>query len=224
MNLHFITSISKEYWYSTAKKCINTWKLPGDVTVYIDQQHGDLDWLAEVPYHKHLLSVPKIKVDEFTNIAKVRKFWGKTCSQIVAVRNRKENERIIWIDSDVEQQQIIPIDLFNFSFEEPVAIMRSGITDDCWETGLVIFNQENDKLNQFIKKYETNWNDEDILLSLWKPYDALVLGYTAEERGFYNLCNNVCPNIEALSHTRYSGYLKHWINKDNKKLLANNNT
>jgi hypothetical protein len=221
MNLHFITSISKEYWYSTAKHCINTWNLPGKVTIFIDQKHGDLDWLSEVPYHKQLLSVPELTVDNFTNTAKVRKFWGKTCSQIVSVRNREENERIIWVDSDVEQLQSISPELFNFSFEAPIGIMRSGTIDDCWETGLVIFNQENGKLNQFMKKYEKNWNDEETLSSLWKPYDALVLGYTAEDRGYYNLCTSPCANVEALEHTRYAGYLKHWINKDNKQQLQN---
>lgn len=222
MNLHFITSISKEYWYSTAKHCISTWNLPGKVTIFIDQQYGDLDWINEIPYHKRLLSVPPLKTDEFTSTAKVRKFWGKTCSQIVAVRNRDENERVIWIDSDVEQLQAIPAEFFNFSFAEPVGIMYSGGIDDCWETGLVIFNQENGKLNQFMKKYENHWNDEEILTSLWKPYDALVLGYTAQDRGFHNLCNGTCINAEAVEHTRYAGYLKHWINKDNKQILLNN--
>jgi hypothetical protein len=219
MNLHFITSISKEYWYSTAKHCISTWNLPGKVTVFIDQQYGDLDWINEIPFHKRLLSVPHLKVDEFTNTAKVRKFWGKTCSQIVAVRNREENERVIWIDSDVEQLQEIPASLFDFSFEGPVGLMKSGESGDCWETGLVIFNEDNGKLNQFMKKYENHWNDEEVLSSLWKPYDALVLGYTAEIRGFFNLCNYPCANIDALEYTRYAGYLKHWINKDNKQVL-----
>jgi hypothetical protein len=223
MNLHFITSISKEYWYTTAKHCISTWDLPGTVTIFIDQQYGDLDWISEIPYHKHLLLVPPIKIDEFTGTAKVRKFWGKTCSQIVAVRNRDENERVIWIDADVEQLQPLSADLFNFTFNEPVAAMYSGNSEDCWETGLVIFNQENGKLNQFMKKYEHHWNDEEILTSLWKPYDALVLGYTAQDRGFYNLCDSTCPNIEALDHTRYASYLKHWINKDNKQLLLSKN-
>ena len=64
MNLHFITSISKEYWESTAKKCINTWKLPGKLTVFIDQPFGDLTWLDEVPGPKYLLYVPPLKVDD----------------------------------------------------------------------------------------------------------------------------------------------------------------
>jgi hypothetical protein len=219
MKLHFITSISKEYWYATAKRCISTWNLPGEVTIFIDQQYGDLDWISEVPFHKHLLFVPDLKADNFSSTAKIRKFWGKTCAQIVAVRNRNIDERVIWIDSDVEQLKPISEELFNFNFDEPVAIMNSQQPEDTWETGLVIFNQQNGKLNQFMKKYERNWNDEDTLTSLWKPYDAPVLGYTAEDRGFENLCTARCPNEEALEHTRYAGYLKHWINKDNKQKL-----
>ena len=221
MELHFITSISKEYWYNTAKHCINTWNLPGKVTVYIDQQHGDLNWISEIPFDKRLLSVPKLKVDEFVDTAKVRKFWGKSCSQIVAVKNRDSNERIIWLDSDVEQLTTnIDQSLFDFAFEEPVAIMNSRDGNDCWESGIVIFNETNGKLGQFIKKYERTWNDEDTLCSLWKPYDAQVIGYVAEERGYYNLCSKPCINRHALEHTKYAKKFKHWINKGNKANLS----
>ena len=219
MKLHFITSISKSYWYGTAKRCISTWDLPGEVTIFIDQQYGDLDWISEVPFHKHLLSVPNLAVDNFSSTTKVRKFWGKTCAQIVAVRNRDADERIIWVDADVEQLTPISEELFNFDFDDPVAMMNSHQSEDTWETGLVIFNQQNEKINQFMKKYEQNWNDEETLASMWRPYDAPVLGYTAEDRGFLNLCTDPCPNAEALEHTRYAGYLKHWINKDNKQKL-----
>ncbi len=220
MNLHFITSISKDYWYSTAKRCINTWKLPGTVTVYIDQQYGDLNWVSEIPFNRRLLSVPKLKVDDFVDTAKVRKFWGKSCAQIVAVRNRESNERIIWLDSDIEQLSVnIEKEAFNFKFDDQVAVMNSGDGDDCWESGLVIFNEANDKLGQFMKKYEQAWNNEEILSSLWKPYDAQVLGFVAEDRGYYNLCTSRCLNKEALNHTRFANKFKHWINKTNKQIL-----
>lgn len=221
MNLHFITSISKEYWYATAKRCINTWKLPGKVTIFIDQQHGDLNWISEIPFQKSLLHVPPLNVDGFTNTAKVRKFWGKSCSQIVAVRNREIDERIIWLDSDIEQlSPAVSATLFDFNFDAPVAVMKSGESDDCWESGLVIFNQEYGKLGQFMKFYERSWNDENVLSSLWRPYDAQVLGYASENKGFFNLCNNKCPNEFALDNTRYSGIFKHWINKNNKSILG----
>ena len=222
MNLHFITSISKEYWYSTAQYCVTTWKLPGKVTVYIDQTDGDLDWLKDVPFHKELLHVPalKVSVDER---AKVRKFWGKSCAQLHAVRNRDIDERIIWLDSDVEQIGDADKTMFNQTFEDQLAVMNSLDHEDCWETGLVIFNQQNEKLNQAMKKYHNAWNDEDILSSLWRPYDAQVLGYVALERGFLNLCNQPCKNVDALANTVYNTTFKHWINKDNKQILADKN-
>lgn len=222
MKLHFITSISKDYWYSTAQYCINTWNLPGKVTIYIDQMDGDLDWIKDVPFHKELLHVPPLKftVDDR---AKVRKFWGKSCAQLHAVRNRDIDERIIWLDSDVEQVGEAPESLFNNTFEDQLAVMNSQDHEDCWETGLVIFNQQNDKLNQAMKKYSNAWNDEDILSSLWRPYDAQVLGHVALERGFLNLCNEPCKNIDALKNTIYNNTFKHWINKDNKQILADKN-
>jgi hypothetical protein len=219
MNLHFITSISKNYWYDTAQYCIDTWNLPGKLTIYVDQKDRDLDWLADVNYHKELLTVPTLDINS-EDRTKVRKFWGKSWAQISALRDRGIDERVIWLDADVEQIGEVLPDHFNFSFAEPIAMMNSEDHEDCWESGLVIFNQQHVKLNQTIRKYENAWKDEDTLMSLWRPYDAQVLGYIALERGYYNLCRNKCKNIDALKNTQYNEVFKHHINKDNKKLLA----
>ena len=221
MNLHFITSISKEYWESTAKYCIGTWDLPGKLTVYIDQlMPGDLDWLTEISHHKELLHVPPLNsFSEGFDRNKVLKFWGKSCAQIHAVRNRGVDERVIWIDADMEQLKPVDESLFSFDFSEPLAIMNSSYHEDCWETGLVIFNHKAEKIGVTLNRYEEAWNDKDTLQSLWKPYDAPVLGYVAEQRGYKNLCDEPCVNLDSINHTRYSGYFKHWINKTNKKLL-----
>jgi hypothetical protein len=219
MKLHFITSLSKEYWDTVAKKCMSTWNLPGKVTVFIDQQYGDLDWISEIPYHKRLLHVPPLKTDEFTPTAKIRKFWGKACAQIVAVRNREEDERVIWLDSDIEQTGPALEQYFTDAFDAPVALMNSSDGEDCWESGLVIFNEGYGKLNQFIKNYDMAWNNEEILYGLWKPYDAQVIGYTATQKGYVNLCTAPCKNESALANTRYGTIFKHWINKENKERL-----
>lgn len=220
MNLHFITSITKEYWESTGKYCIPTWNLPGKVTIYIEQYRGDPRWTAELPHSVEMLYVPPLKIDDdFIDRRKVLKFWGKASAQITALRNRDSQERIIWIDADVEQISSVEEKDFSFHFEESVAIMNSCDGDDCWETGIVIFNQKNEKLGVTINRYEQAWKDTEILNSLWKPYDAQVLGYVALQRGFYNLCENPCKNIEALANTRFKKQFKHWINKENKAQL-----
>jgi hypothetical protein len=225
MNLHFITSISKNYWNETGKYCISTWTgLPGKITVYVDQKDGDLDWLKEIPFHKELLFVPPLEVSAGER-AKVRKFWGKSMAQITALRNRGKDERIIWIDADVEKTaSSVPEHLFAFEFTEPLAMMNSQDQEDCWESGIVVFNQKAEKFDLTVRKYEKAWLDEDTLLSLWRPYDAQVLGHIATERGFLNLCQRECPNAEALQNSPYAPYFKHWINKDNKKKLAEKNT
>ena len=220
MNLHFITSVSKDYWNNVGKYCISSWNLPGKVTVYVDQHQGDLKWISEIPHNVELLHVPELKVNnEFVDRRKVLKFWGKSCAQFTALRNRENHERVVWIDSDIEQTSKISKEMFTFSFSEPVAVMNSSDGDDCWESGIVIFNQENTKLGIFLKKYESAWRSEEILESLWKPYDAQVLGYVASERGYFNLCEKPCKNIQALEHTCFKNTFKHWINKENKILL-----
>lgn len=221
MQLHFITSVSKNYWNETGKYCISTWtNLPGKVTVYVDQKEGDLDWIKEIPFHKELLFVPTLQANVGER-AKVRKFWGKSMAQITALRNRGKDERIVWIDADVEvTAPSVPDQLFSFGFTEPIAMLNSGDQEDCWESGIVIFNQSAEKFDLTVRKYERAWLDEDTLLSLWKPYDAQVLGHVATERGYLNLCQQKCPNADALIHSHMGKYFKHWINKENKKILS----
>lgn len=224
MELHFITSISKEYWESTGKICIPTWKLPGKVTVFVEYKEGPIEWMKEIPFPVSILHVPALKVDdEFIDRKKVLKFWGKACAQLTAVKNREIDERVIWIDADVEQisDEVSP-ELFDFTFSSPIAMMNSNDGEDCWETGVVVFNQNCDKLGIAMKKYEQAWKDDSILGSLWRPYDAQVLGHVALERGYTNLCLNPCKNIDALKNTAYKDYFKHWINKDNKAVLRKN--
>ena len=222
MNLHFITSISSAYWNNIAKQCISTWDLPGRVTVYIDQTHGDLDWIKQIPYHCELLHVPPLESTQHANNAKIRKFWGKSSAQIHAVEHGNTNERIVWMDADIEQLQPVPSELFDFEFNEPVAVLHSGQPNDEWESGLVIFNQAHGKLSQFMKHYSNNWNNDEVLATLYKPYDAPVLGYTAVQRGFVNLCHDTGGiNKLALENSRYRGYLNHLIGKANKYDVSN---
>lgn len=221
MNVQFITSISKNYWYSTAKHCLSTWDLPGEIVVYIDQKEGDVDWFNDIPFKKILMNVPPLDVAEYLDDkTKVRKFWGKSCAQIHAVRNRPEDTRIVWLDADIEQLETLPEGIFEFDFKPAVAMMKSNnIHEDKYETGLVIFNQQHEKLTLFANQYEKFWKSEEDLLSCFRPYDNYVLGALAEKRGFLNLVHKECANIDALENTRFGPYFKHWINKDNKKLL-----
>ena len=222
MNLQFITSITQSYWNSVGRYCINTWDLPGEVIIYIDQKDGDIDWIQSLPFRKKLINVPtlEIKNNEIKKNKKVRKFWGKACSQIHAIRNRPADTRIIWLDADIEQIDSVDETLFDFEFSENVAIMHSNsYSEDCFETGLVIFNQQAKKLSLFASRYEQFWNNDDDLSSLFRPYDALVLGAVSERHDYLNLVENECDNIDALKNTIFGDYFKHWINKDNKKEL-----
>jgi len=226
MKLKFVTSVSREYWYGVGKHCIDSWDLPGELVIYIDQEEGEVEWFNDINYKKLLLHVPPLQLgEEFDVNTKVRKFWGKSCAQIHAIKNRdaKTDERIIWLDADVEQIKPVDESLFNFKFEEAVAMMKSNNhSADCYETGLVIFNNDYIKLTVWANKYAAYWNNITAIKSLHRPYDAIVLGNFArgEKIGMYNLCNSVCNNVDALKHTRFDPYFKHWINKANKEKLV----
>jgi hypothetical protein len=219
MNLHFITSLNREYWELVGQYCIPTWNLPGRVTIYVEQTEGDIKWVKNIPFDVEILIVPQLINTVHKDRKKVLKFWGKSYAQIHAVKNRGIDERVVWIDADVEQLKNIDANNFTMELKEPFAIMNSGDHEDCWESGLVIFNQQCDKLGRAIKRYEASWLDEETLDSLWRPYDAQVLGYVAGSTGFHNLCLNSCSNADAFNNSRYAEYFKHWINKENKALL-----
>ena len=220
MNLHFITSISNEYWDLTAKYCIPTWNLPGRVTVYVEQTSGDMKWTNEIPFNAELITVPRLKWEAGNERRKILKFWGKSYTQIHAVQTRGIDERVVWIDADIEQilDDTVPTDIFESGFKEAVALLNSGDHEDCWESGVVIFNQKCDKLGRFIKRYHDTWNDADTMESLWRPYDAQVIGHAAD-KSFHNLCDAECVNADAMKNSRLGYYFTHWINKENKDRL-----
>jgi len=220
--IQFITSISKSYYTSTAKYTMANWNLPGELVVYIDQKEGDLNWLDDISHTKRLLHVPKLNVaDYIDDKTKVRKFWGKSCAQIHAIRNKPDNTRIVWLDADIEQ--LVPSineALFLTNFDKAVAMMKSNNQSaDCFETGLVIFNESHKKLSLFTTQYEKFWQTEEDIKSCYKPYDNFVLGAIAEKRGFLNLVEKECANEHALENTKFRGFFKHWINKANKETL-----
>jgi len=134
---------------------------------------------------------------------------------------------VIWLDADIEQtfEDVVPAYNFESDFKEAVGLLNSGDHEDCWESGFVIFNQQCGKLGRFIKQYHDAWNNEEIMESLWRPYDAQVIGHVAE-KGFYNLCDSRCSNANAVKNSRFDNYFVHWINKENKDRLRelNSNT
>lgn len=224
MNLHFITSVSREYWELVGQHCIPTWDLPGKVTVYVEQTQGDIKWVKDIPFNTEILTVPDLPLDPKFTTKKFLKFWGKAWAQIYSIKHRGNNERIVWLDADIEQIGEITERMFSFKLKTPVAMMNSGDGQDCWESGIVVFNEDQTKLGKFVRTYHKRWEDQDFLETLWRPYDAQVLGNVAESMGYTNLCNEPCPNVLAVKNTIYAARLHHWINKENKELLRAEST
>lgn len=219
MNLHFITSVSREYWELVGQYCIPTWDLPGRVTVYVEQTDGDIKWVKDIPFNTEILTVPDLPLDPKFPTRKFLKFWGKAWAQIYTIKHRANNERVIWLDADIEQVAPATERMFAFKLKTAVAMMNSGDGQDCWESGIVVFNEDQNKLGKFAHIYHSRWKDQDFLETLWRPYDAQVLGSVAESSGYTNLCKESCPNALAVKTTIYADTFHHWINKENKELL-----
>lgn len=219
MNLHFITSVSREYWDNIAQYCVPTWRLPGRVTVYVEQTEGNIQWVNNIPFNAEILSVPALPLESKFMTKKFLKFWGKAWAQIYSVKHRQNNERVIWLDADVEQIGEATAEMFSFKLKTAVAMMNSQDGQDCWESGIVVFNQDQNKLGKFMRVYQKRWEDQDFLETLWRPYDAQILGNVAEAFEYVNLCREPGPNALALKTTMYADVFYHWINKENKEML-----
>jgi hypothetical protein len=161
------------YFHHIAKYCLPSWqKLPGDK--YIVHDSNDInDPNINVIKWEHAYN----KNAEFTKKCKKTKpvnFWRKMQSQIWALKNLKEYEWVVLLDTDVEI-----LDFNQVEFNEILKSIKS--TRHFWATGEshrkkldaghIVINMRDPRLNQFIYDYENIWESGEIF-SLSRSYDG----------------------------------------------------
>lgn len=180
----------EKYYEYIAKYCLPSWKkLPGSKFIIHDASKIDIEGLKVIPWN----TVPnnKSKFLSLTEKSKPLNFWRKMQSQVWAIRNLKDCDFLILLDTDIE---ILDFDqkLFN---EELSNLLESG---HIWATGesnrrghdsgFIVLNMKHPRLKELTDHYENIWESGKIL-QLEKWYDGHAVESMFEEFPSYKIKN-----------------------------------
>jgi len=167
----------EKYYEYIAKYCLPSWeKLPGEKYIVNDGNSIQHNFIKVVKWDK----VGNFK-SPFWKIHKSRKktnnFWRKMQSQVWAVRNIKDCDFLVLLDTDIEV-----LDFNNDLFEQELENFKQ--TNYVWATGrsqsrlhdsgFIVFNMHHPKLHTLIDEYENIWNSGEIF-NLKKSYDGIAV-------------------------------------------------
>jgi hypothetical protein len=165
----------KDYWNYIAQYCVPTWKkLQGDKYIVHDSDLINLDYINNVSWNDVAnYDCQWIKVHN-NKKAKTNNFWRKMQSQAWAVRNLKDYDFVILLDTDIEILDFNN-ELFNSElkiFLESDLIWATGRSNSrLHDSGFIVFNMHHPELNNLIDYYENIWESGSIF-NLKKSYDG----------------------------------------------------
>jgi len=179
-----------KYYELIAKYCIPSWsKLPGDKYIV----HDD-----------NIINIPRFNIvqwndiynqgnlfTEFCNRTKPVNFWRKMQSQVWALRNLRQYEYVVLLDTDVE--------IVKFNQEEFDEILNGLVqSKHIWATGEsqlkkldaghIIVNMNDPRLDQLLYDYENIWESKKIL-ELDRAYDGEAVESLFEKYPSYKIKN-----------------------------------
>jgi hypothetical protein len=179
-----------KYYELIAKYCIPSWsKLPGDKYIV----HDD-----------NIINIPRFNIvqwndiynqgnlfTEFCNRTKPVNFWRKMQSQVWALRNLRQYEYVVLLDTDVE--------IVKFNQEEFDEILDGLVqSKHIWATGEsqlkkldaghIIVNMNDPRLDQLLYDYENIWESKKIL-ELDRAYDGEAVESLFEKYPSYKIKN-----------------------------------
>ena len=232
MNIEIITSFN-EYYYEligrdSLESFIKFWPEEFSLTCYVEE-------FALSPIHR-------IRQIDFSNLdpaynkfqhtkgigGQERKFSKKAFSFIHAMYHSNA-DRIIWLDSDVVSQKLLPKNLLISLLPDNVLSTHMGVTYDSmkdgtpgrWfvpETGFFAVNTRHERFDDFRREYCRRYVEQDSS-NLRRFYDNDVYGYVFESLGAngLDLCKDFKkPYKTPLKHTVLGPYLAHYKAKHSK--------
>lgn len=173
MNIAWSGLTDEKYWEYIAKFCVPSWEiLPGDKYIITDSDQLNLPY-AEIIKQETVLN-KNAKFLKLSDNKKQGNFWRKMQSQVWVLRNLKEYDWLVLLDTDVE---IIDFNQDKF-YEEIENLKKSNLV---WATGQsqlrkldaghIIVNMHHPQLDDLITHYENIWETGDIF-KLNRPYDG----------------------------------------------------
>lgn len=173
MNIAWSGLADEKYWKYIAKFCVPSWKkLPGDKYIITDSDQLNLSY-AKIIKQENVLN-KNAKFLKMSDNKKQGNFWRKMQSQVWALRNLKQYDWLVLLDTDVE---ILDFDQDKF-YEEIENLKKSNLI---WATGQsqlrkldaghIIINMRHPQLTDLTNHYENIWETGDIF-KLNRPYDG----------------------------------------------------
>jgi len=181
----------EKYYEYIAKYCLPSWyKLPGEKYIINDGTSIKHDFLKVINWNE---------VGDYTapfwQIQKERKktnnFWRKMQSQVWAVRNIKNCDFLVLLDTDIEV-----LDFNETMFREE--LQKFIDSDYVWATGrsqsrlhdsgFIVFNMNHPQLHNLVNEYEDIWNSGEIF-NLNKSYDGNAVESMFDKWPSYKIMN-----------------------------------
>ena len=198
MNIAWSGLADAKYYEFIAKYCLPSWQqLPGDKYVVCDDDVIDIPNIEIVQWN-NVYNQGNL-FTEFCNRTKSVNFWRKMQSQVWALRNLRQYDFVVLLDTDVE------IVKFNQDVFEQIL---SGLIEskNIWATGEsqlkkldaghIIVNMSDSRLDQLLYDYENIWEskkifelnrafDGDAVESLFEKYPSYKIKNTDQGGGLH---------------------------------------
>ena len=181
----------KKYYEYIAKYCLPSWQhLPGEKHIIHDSNKIT---------HKFLNVIDSKKVENYntpfwkiqTSRKKTNNFWRKMQSQVWAVRNIKDCDFLVLLDTDIEVLDFNE-DMFNSELEKFIEsgyVWATGRSQSrLHDSGFIIFNMNHPDLHTLVNEYENIWDSGEIF-NLKKSYDGNAVESMFEKWPSYKIMN-----------------------------------
>jgi len=164
-----------QYWKNIAQYCVPSWKdLPGDKFLITDFDliEGDINIIK----WNEVADVTQGFPVKFSKSNKQTNFWRKMKSQVWAIKNLKDYDFLILLDTDIETYNFNREDFFSLinQIDKENPVWSIGSSTNGIDAGFIIINFKNKVLMDLIDEYEKYW-EEGHILSLPNGYDGDVV-------------------------------------------------
>tara|TARA_B110000259_G_scaffold147876_1_gene166760 strand:- start:45 stop:803 length:759 start_codon:yes stop_codon:yes gene_type:complete len=181
----------EKYYEYIAKYCLPSWeKLPGEKYVIHNSNKINYKFLNMITadktenYNSPFWDIQKSK-------KKTNNFWRKMQSQVWAVRNIKDCNFLVLLDTDIEVLDFNE-DMFNSELEKFIAsgyVWATGRSQSrLHDSGFIIFNMNHPDLHTLVNEYENIWDSGEIF-NLKKSYDGNAVESMFEKWPSYKIMN-----------------------------------
>ena len=181
----------EKYYEYIAKYCLPSWhKLPGEKHIVVDGKYIQHDFLNTVHWKKvGNYDAPFWKIQRERK--KTNNFWRKMQSQVWAVRNIKDCDFLVLLDTDIEVLDFNE-ELFNEElqkFIESNYVWATGRSQSrLHDSGFIVLNMNHPDLHTLINEYENIWDSGEIF-NLAKSYDGHAVESMFEKWPSYKIMN-----------------------------------